>query len=323
MLKFEKIRTADDHQDNIAHDKNLRQTSVCFQKGDTVMITEKIDGANTSVRRINGQLHVYGHRQELTASDPTGFYAFIMAHKDAFGDLDESHILFGEWLIKHTVQYRPTALRKWYLFDIFDLDFDEFLGLTSAIQFVNGHDLGPDIQTVPVLATRKDVTEANLLKIATSYFDQSKVATNGRTEGVVMTDLDTHVKINDLDQFGPLRIKVVDSIFKERKATHQRHPKALTSNDKQLAAWTDCYITTARIRKQLLECRDEGLVPDKMSTAWLRDKTLMLKLTAIIKKDAVSETPKAEQPALIEAPAADKLIRAKLSRFIGVQSQNR
>lgn len=323
MLKFEKIRTADDHQDSIAYDKANGDAPTCFQKGDTIMITEKIDGANTSVRRINGKLHVYGHHEELNASDPTGFYAFVMSHLDAFAVLDDAHILFGEWLIKHTIQYRPEALQKWYLFDIFDLDFDTFLGIDSAIQFVKHWNLGPDIQTVPVLATRKDVTEANLLKIATSYFDQSKVATNGRTEGVVMTDFDTHIKINDLNQFGPLRIKAVDSIFKERKATHQRHPKALTSNDKQLAAWTDCYITTARIRKQFLECRDEGLVPDEMSTAWLRDKTLMLKLVAIIKKDAVSETPKADQPTLIEAPAADKLVRAKLSRFIGIQSQKR
>lgn len=95
-------------------------------------IFEKIDGANaqiyldTETREIafGSRNRVLGIGDNLISGDSfRGFAAWVKENREKlqkFFDLHPDFILNGEWLIKHTVQYDPTAYARFYVFDIYD-----------------------------------------------------------------------------------------------------------------------------------------------------------------------------------------------------------
>jgi hypothetical protein len=86
-----------------------------------VTVQEKLDGANASCwLKVDGTLGFGSRNQEVETF--RGFPEYIKQHK-GINKLLEDHPdynLFGEWLVKHTVQYKPEALNHFYLFDICD-----------------------------------------------------------------------------------------------------------------------------------------------------------------------------------------------------------
>jgi len=91
-------------------------------EGDCV-IQEKVDGANVSIwLGEDGTLQCGTRTRHLT--DPTesfnGFVEYVNQHegmKRYFKDYP-NHRLNGEWLVKHTIAYDATKMKKFYLFDI-------------------------------------------------------------------------------------------------------------------------------------------------------------------------------------------------------------
>src|SRR5690349_22396912 len=88
-------------------------------------IEEKIDGANTSVWLENGQPQCGSRNRHLQGDDFNGFVTYIN-HLFYDGPLCEymmdhpTHILYGEWLVRHSISYNEDAYKKWYLFDIYE-----------------------------------------------------------------------------------------------------------------------------------------------------------------------------------------------------------
>lgn len=97
----------------------------------TVYLQEKIDGANTSIWADNSTIRLASRNQEITS----GFNGFIdYIYDSPQGDgirrlLCEypDYRLYGEWLVKHTVQYNDIAYKHFYLFDIWDNQKEEYL----------------------------------------------------------------------------------------------------------------------------------------------------------------------------------------------------
>lgn len=91
-----------------------------------VHIQEKIDGANLQIWMEDGSIHVGSRNNDVTdrhdgfngavvyAQNHEGIKHFLTNHPAAR--------LYGEWLVKHTIQYKETAYGKFYLFDIFRPD---------------------------------------------------------------------------------------------------------------------------------------------------------------------------------------------------------
>lgn len=82
-------------------------------------IQEKIDGANTSIWIEGDRIHTASRNQEVSEGF-NGFVEYVEAHegiKRLLTDHPEYH-LFGEWLVKHTIDYKATAYKKFYMFDI-------------------------------------------------------------------------------------------------------------------------------------------------------------------------------------------------------------
>lgn len=100
-----------------------------------VYVQEKLDGANASIwLGDNGTLRCGSRNQEVTdqgfrglpeflKSDAAqGIHHFLLerpSHLRLYGE--SSHLrLYGEWLVKHTVDYKPECCQQFYLFDIYD-----------------------------------------------------------------------------------------------------------------------------------------------------------------------------------------------------------
>lgn len=117
------------------------------------IVQEKVDGANTSIFQLDGKLRC-GTRTRMLPEDESfnGFQEAVQANLNLamYFSRNPDHILYGEWLVKHTVTYPDEAYRKIYLYDIYDKKNDvwltqeevkneaEFLGLEYPQVFTFG-----------------------------------------------------------------------------------------------------------------------------------------------------------------------------------------
>lgn len=87
-----------------------------------VHVQEKIDGANLQIWMEDGVIRV-GSRNNDVTDRPDGFNGavqYVQNHEGIKQLLAEFPYLrlYGEWLVKHTIQYKETAYNKFYLFDV-------------------------------------------------------------------------------------------------------------------------------------------------------------------------------------------------------------
>lgn len=85
----------------------------------TVHVEEKLDGSNVQIWMEEGELQFGTRNQRITE----GFNGFVEYCKndEAINKFFEQYSdcrLYGEWLVKHTIQYNHTAMKQFYLFDI-------------------------------------------------------------------------------------------------------------------------------------------------------------------------------------------------------------
>jgi hypothetical protein len=90
-----------------------------------VYVFPKIDGTNGSVWWDDG-IKAGSRNRELTLdNDNAGFMNAMVVDKDitSFFDHTKNLVLYGEWLVPHTLKtYNDDAWRKFYIFDVLDLN---------------------------------------------------------------------------------------------------------------------------------------------------------------------------------------------------------
>ena len=87
-------------------------------------ITEKIDWSNTSIWMDEDGIHTGSRNQDITWGSFRGFNEYVNNHEWILRLLDEHPTwrLYGEWLVRHTIQYKEDAYQQWYMFDIMQDD---------------------------------------------------------------------------------------------------------------------------------------------------------------------------------------------------------
>lgn len=86
-----------------------------------VYIQEKVDGANTSIWVEDGVICM-GSRSKKITEGFNGFCAYVAMNepiKKLLADHPD-YRLHGEWLVRHTVVYKETSYKKFYMYDISD-----------------------------------------------------------------------------------------------------------------------------------------------------------------------------------------------------------
>jgi ATP-dependent RNA circularization protein (DNA/RNA ligase family) len=202
-------------------------------------IQEKIDGANVSIWLEDGVIHCGSRTRDLTLAGDgfNGFIDYVNKHEGIQSLLkDEPQFrLYGEWLVRHTIQYNELAYKQFYMFDIYDEGTETWL----PIENVNAIGVIRDIKTAPLL---------NVYPVGTNMDEVVRLAgmseLGGKGEGVVIKPLTPFT-----NQFGnEVYAKYVTNEFKEDNAV------CFGGNNKSSETYTEMYyiqkfVNLARVQK--------------------------------------------------------------------------
>ena len=139
-------------------------------------VQEKIDGANTQIWMKDGKLCIGSRNQELGDKSFNGFKQYVENHEGirAFFVTNPEYRLYGEWLVRHTIAYKETAYKKFYLFDV---EVDDRLLTTPEVNDI-ARVFGID---TPELFMAKDCPTMEELK---AFVGQTNLGEKG--EGIVI-----------------------------------------------------------------------------------------------------------------------------------------
>lgn len=87
----------------------------------TVIVEEKIDGANASIWMEDGVVKC-GSRTRVLKEGFNGFVDFVTGNEKIKEFLIKNPRLrlYGEWLVRHTISYNEIAYKQFYLFDVLE-----------------------------------------------------------------------------------------------------------------------------------------------------------------------------------------------------------
>lgn len=254
-----------------------------FKVGDHVIIQEKVDGANASIRydRERKELVAFSRKNELTFDKTlNGFWNYVQSLPvDEYADT-ENYVIFGEWLLKNAIKYQKDAYNKWYVYDIFDTETGCYLPQADVKEFCKKHNLiyiktfydGPFISW----------------NHCRSFVGKSDIAL-GQGEGVVIKN---QTRLNSTDDHLPFVLKLVGDHFAEiKKANHREKVLDPMKLEEKARAQeiVDQIVTHRRVEKELFKMRDEGILPNKLTP---QDMSLVARnLPKRIYEDCLKEEP--------------------------------
>lgn len=262
MKMYCKIKRPDNAKENI-------------NKGEKLVIQEKIDGSNTAILNDNGKIRYFSRSQELTGEDGLGgFIKYIKAKEDKILQyLPNGYVLYGEWLGQGKINYNSLAkqgkIEPYYAFDLVKeiinkpTEDEDFTRVFASIDEMKDIANKIGLKTVPELDVI-DFNNYNDLKV--KYVDNQKSALEGTDsirEGIVIKTIN-----------GAKRIKIVADTFQEVKTIKN-------SQTKSPYAFLDKYITPMRICKFLTAIGIEN--PTK------EDYIKIFKKLDVIAKDILEE----------------------------------
>lgn len=232
-------------------DRMKDKYALAFSKGEHITITEKIDGANGSIGFEDGELSCYSRKQKLSSENTLrGFYTFVQTldvekFREVLGD---RYIIFGEWLVQHTIKYLATRLSKFYVFDVWDTEVEQYVPWSVTKDFAAK--LG--LTTVPLFYDGPFVSWEHVQ----SFVGKTEMDAEPTGEGVVIKSQD---RLDNKSSNTPPYVKIVAAKFSEvhQSKPHEVDPEKLAA--KQAAeALATTIVTERRVQKLLEKAIDEG-----------------------------------------------------------------
>lgn len=227
-----------------------------IEKGERIIIQEKLDGSNTAIYNDNEKIRYFSRSQELKGEDGLGgFVKYMKSKEDKILEyLPKGYVLFGEWLGQGKINYNSLAkqgkIEPYYAFDLVkkieqrpteDEDFTRVFATIAEMKEI-AEKIG--LKTVPEL---KVMNFTSYEELKEKYVDNQKSALEGTDcirEGIVIKTLD-----------GEKRIKIVGDKFQEVKSLKNTETKSPY-------AFLDKYITPMRICKFLTTLGIESPKPE-------------------------------------------------------------
>lgn len=200
-----------------------------------VYVQEKIDGANISIFLLDGEIRC-GTRTRMLPKEESfnGFQEAVMANRnlEGFFETNPNYILYGEWLVRHTISYPETAYRKIYLFDIYNAEEDVWVPQDDVQEVAEYLEF-----EYPHVFSYGKFSEEQVLE----FVGKSNIAPVG--EGVVLKSKEFINKFGD-----PSYAKIVTQKFKEDNSL------VFGGNNKHSETYWEMYVvnkycTVARVQK--------------------------------------------------------------------------
>jgi hypothetical protein len=212
----------------------------------TVVITEKIDGANFSFYIKENILYFCSHNKNLTDSEQIektglpknwkGIEPILESWNRNPSMFNEGLYYYGESTQKHTISYDD--IPGFIGYDILDIDTGLFLYWSWAKARFENMGL-PFINIIAEIEVNDNIT----LDYLKQFYAHSSYR-NGSAEGIVIKRYDTQ-----------LFAKIVDNEFKEKSKLKKPKLEKNNINEDQI---TEIYATPARIEKMIHKLHDDG-----------------------------------------------------------------
>ena len=222
-----------------------------FTPGEHIVCQEKCDGANASIGFEDGELSCYSRKQKLSPENTLrGFYTLVQTFdakkfREVLGD---RYVIFGEWLVSHTIKYPATRLSKFYVFDVWDTEVEQYVPWSVTKDFAAK--LG--LTTVPLFYDGPFVSWEHIQ----SFVGKTEMDAEPTGEGVVIKSQD---RLDNKSSNTPPYVKIVAAKFSEvhQSKPHEVNPEKLAA--KQAAeALAATIVTERRIAKLIEKAIDEG-----------------------------------------------------------------
>lgn len=255
-----------------------------FKAGEHITITEKIDGANASiVVNKDGTLTACSRRNELNQNNTLqGFYDFVQTLDASIvsAALTSRYILFGEWLVKHTIRYPEDKMKQFYVFDVYDTETEQYMpwDFTKQIAEFIG------LKTVPLFYDGPFISWEHIY----SFVGKTEMGGEPTGEGVVIKSQD---RLDNKFSGTPEYVKIVAKEFSE---VHQSKPQkeidpakvAARQAAEDLAA---TIVTARRVEKSIQKLVEDGIVPEDWDEKSLG--VIAKHLPRAVYNDCVKEEP--------------------------------
>lgn len=225
-----------------------------FQKGDYIVVQEKIDGANFSIRWNDETDSVMAFSRKKTldfSNNLRGAWEWSQKlDKELIKNVLGSHlILFGEWLVSHTVVYPDDKYKNAYFYDLYNLEEQRYLNQDEVESII--HQLG--LIYVPVFYKGEFQSWDHLKQFV------------GRTnlggeygEGIVIKNM---TRLNDPNTRLPFYTKIVCDNFAEKKSVKKFDEDKLEKRAK-LQDLVESIVTEGRVHKLVNKMVDDGIIPE-------------------------------------------------------------
>lgn len=249
--------------------------------GDSIVIQEKVDGANASFRydAETCKLVAFSRKQELSfEKNLNGFWNYVSTLDSQEFRNKQNYVYFGEWLLHNAIKYIPEAYDHWYVYDIFDISRNQYLPQTEVEEECKKHGFiyVKTFYTGPFISWEH----------CKSFVGQSDIAV-AQGEGVVVKN---QTKLNEENERLPFVLKIVGKYFSEVKKSNHREkvldPMKLKEQEKARLI-VDQIVTQRRVEKELFKMRDEGILPDQLEPQDM--KTIAMNLPKRIFDDCMKE----------------------------------
>lgn len=225
-----------------------------FQPGDNIVVQEKIDGANFSIRydEESDSIKAFSRKKLLDlGNNLRGAWEWSQKlDKDLVHSvLGSTLVLFGEWLVSHTIVYPDAKYQNAYFYDVWDTETETYLTQDRVDDIVRQLEL----IYVPVFF-KGEFQSWEHLKQFVGRTDLG--GENG--EGIVVKNM---TRLNDPNTRLPFYTKIVADHFAEKKSVKKFDDSKIDQRAK-LIAIVEYVVTEARVRKLMHKMVDDGLIPE-------------------------------------------------------------
>lgn len=252
-----------------------------FNVGENIVIQEKIDGSNASIRydEESGTLKAFSRRLELNADNTlNGFWDYVqslntIAFKEVLGS---RYIVFGEWMgAKHAIKYPEDVYGKFWMFDVWDTQTEQYLPYEETRAFygrlIAYGNKGKKFNFVPVFYIGKFESWEKTMELV----GKTEVGAEPSGEGIVIKRQDC---LDSKSSRLPFYVKIVSEQFSEvHKSRKQKaiDPAAIAKKEANIAL-AATIVTPQRVQKMLYKFIEDGLLPQDWDEHNLKDISKIL-----------------------------------------------
>lgn len=225
-----------------------------FQPGDHIIVQEKIDGANFSIRydSESGGVRAFSRKKILDLNNNLrGAWEWSQRLNENLVQevLGNTLILFGEWLCSHTIVYPNDKYQNAYFYDVWDSETEKYLTQNKVKDIIER--LG--LNYVPVFYDGEFVSWEHLKQFV------GRTDFGGKSgEGIVVKNM---TRLDDSNTRLPFYTKIVADKFEEKKSV-KKFDEGKLERKVKLQSIVESVVTEGRVRKLVHKMVDDGLIPE-------------------------------------------------------------